>query len=1686
MSVKLGISFDTKQAVKAAGNLQQSVGKLGAAVKTMFRNSSSRAIESDLNRVKAKTEEVKASIKKMTDAKAAKNSAIREQEKQLTQLNSALKEAQRNFDKLSKARDKRGSGVTQNDVSEAGKDIQWTIDKIEEAEGRLKQLKEEAGRNDTSLASAQAELEQLNGEYKELEAASKAAATGTGALKLAVSGLAGVLKGLLGIIGAAVKLIAGAFVAGLKMLLNLFEATARGALKLGSGLGKLMGKSAALEIKGVAKAVSLLQSGLTALSKGGIKAITGAVKGVGKLGDLIKKYVASFTRIFSKVGSMIKYRVVRRLLSSLFTGVKEGFENLAKYSKAAHNALNSISTSSTYLKNSLAAMAAPALQVIANAFYAIANAAAAAMQAISRFFATIAGRSSYIKAKRYAQDYADTINSAGGSGKKSKDLLGFDQINRLSDQSGSGGAAAAVENMENFFETVKLEGGMQNLYQLGANLAKTINNALNNINWAKIKAKAKQIAENIRDWINGFLSDPELPKTIGKTLGEALNTAADFAITLFYGVNWEQLGENIAEAVNSFFETIDPEKLARMLMGKLQVMIVWLWGFVQKLNWSLIADKLGKGLETAISTFFDTGKDGKSLADKLAGIISGFINGAVTLAAGLVNVSGIDSVGEKLNKALINAFTGEKQTKAFATGKNERGSQNKAFAQADLTFVGQSLTGGIDTVKLGKTLADLVLVAVKNIAGFLTIPQTDMQAVADKISGFINGALGTLSSEDFTEAIGKIGKIITNGLGTLTLAAKGINTEKLALTIGGFITKAINGAGKYILGLWRLASTIWNKVSTAVKSWWKTGGEKKFTAALSGLGTTLGQILNEVTGTLNTFFNDQEKWQSYGGALKQGLLSALKTVDAESLAGALTGMITAGVNLLYGALKDGALLEEAAKKAPDLVSGIIDKLFHDTDEDGMTVAKKAGRIASMLAVGLAKILNNVFSSDATNGLGTDLKEVLVDMVEQMSDDDVAEIGTAIGNTIAWIFDTATKALSFTPEQQQMIGGRIGKMLSSCFSAISGSEALKVDENGQTGLGKAISGVLGTLQIAWESTDKEAFQGMLNTLIGGALNGIVAAASDFVKLGSSVCEAAGKAIKTWWDEKGGKDSVWKIIKGLFNALWQTPIPAIGLTFAGFKVAKGVLKLMLLKAIAGGLGLAEGAAAGASLTGMLSTGLTLTLAVAGTVFLVNRLNAYKENPSKALGEDTANALNKGVQVGAAVMGAVQDIVGEDSSFGQEIEAKKGSAAELAEITGQILENPEMQEAVGGAIINEAIGALESIGEWRDSLFGKKSKEDDDNSKSSEEAAGIAKNMADATAGGHGAEYANILAATGEVTASELKEIIDQAEAAAESLDELNTGDISTEPFSEVADALGQAAEAAEELSTAELYPDWNEEQKDALEDFRTAMTQFSDAGLINSESDGREMAEKYLSTFCGGVYEGDETMISAFEQVFDKIVGKSEESAEEVADQVGEAVDAVEELSSVDADFSKLKSAANALDSVSDSATGLKDALGEGGSAVSGTAKGIGKGLEKTMKSTVNSFASGINSGTSKVNTWMTKLQGLPVVGSFLSGLTRLPSIPKLAQGGVIPANREFLAVLGDQKQGTNIEAPLDTIVSAVMAAMNAQGLNAGAIGSAVKQGLSGLSLKVGKREFGEIAADAINMNRQAAGKLALNL
>lgn len=157
------------------------------------------------------------------------------------------------------------------------------------------------------------------------------------------------------------------------------------------------------------------------------------------------------------------------------------------------------------------------------------------------------------------------------------------------------------------------------------------------------------------------------------------------------------------------------------------------------------------------------------------------------------------------------------------------------------------------------------------------------------------------------------------------------------------------------------------------------------------------------------------------------------------------------------------------------------------------------------------------------------------------------------------------------------------------------------------------------------------------------------------------------------------------------------------------------------------------------------------------------------------------------------------------------------------------------------------------------------------------------------------------------------------------------------------------------------------------------------------------------------------------------------------------------------------------------------------------KGITTGVEKVFKSLINSMISGLNrvlnTSFGHINTALRKLRQTQIDGTYPFGSLlniSIPKIPQLAKGAVIPANNEFLAILGDQKSGTNIEAPLDTIVEAMLIAMSKSGMDGNSIGLAVRNALIGLALKVGKKELGHIAADAINTNRRDEGKLALNL
>lgn len=84
-----------------------------------------------------------------------------------------------------------------------------------------------------------------------------------------------------------------------------------------------------------------------------------------------------------------------------------------------------------------------------------------------------------------------------------------------------------------------------------------------------------------------------------------------------------------------------------------------------------------------------------------------------------------------------------------------------------------------------------------------------------------------------------------------------------------------------------------------------------------------------------------------------------------------------------------------------------------------------------------------------------------------------------------------------------------------------------------------------------------------------------------------------------------------------------------------------------------------------------------------------------------------------------------------------------------------------------------------------------------------------------------------------------------------------------------------------------------------------------------------------------------------------------------------------------------------------------------------------GLLRAAQIMQNGVAKALNKINVSVPSWVTSLTGVRSLG-FHIGYWSAPHIPYLAQGAVIPPNKEFMAVLGDQKSGNNIEAPENLI------------------------------------------------------------
>ena len=235
---------------------------------------------------------------------------------------------------------------------------------------------------------------------------------------------------------------------------------------------------------------------------------------------------------------------------------------------------------------------------------------------------------------------------------------------------------------------------------------------------------------------------------------------------------------------------------------------------------------------------------------------------------------------------------------------------------------------------------------------------------------------------------------------------------------------------------------------------------------------------------------------------------------------------------------------------------------------------------------------------------------------------------------------------------------------------------------------------------------------------------------------------------------------------------------------------------------------------------------------------------------------------------------------------------------------------------------------------------------------------------------------------------------------------------------------------------------------------AVTDWSKKYSMAAE-DAADNLKKNAAQKAPDVKAAGESIAGAFADGIASSVEKSAQAARSVTGQVTQA-------------FS------SAYASAKNAGKGLTEQYAEGIKAGSGTAKTAMSNVMQSLLSITQSGVSAIRDLIDKINTKLQTKSGTQpdlsaLLDKIVGGMKGL-KIPHLAQGAVIPANREFMAVLGDQKSGTNIETPLETMVQAFRQALAESG----------GRGDRSVYLMLDRRELGRAILDAGDQERVRVG------
>lgn len=641
----------------------------------------------------------------------------------------------------------------------------------------------------------------------------------------------------------------------------------RGFLGVLQGVGGVFSRAFSA-VGGVAlKAFQATLKGVSAAAKSAVNACKKLGSTIGsKLSSKVKQTTSGMGQLFSSLKRIAMYRAIRFLFAQLTAAMKEGIQNLYMYSSLMggtfKGSMDSLATSFQYLKNSMGAMVAPLINMIAPAVDALIDKFAALLNIVNQFFARLSGATTFTKAKKAAASYGDSISGAGKSAKKAaKDIkdatVGIDELNIIS-QKDSSGSGSGSKNYGDMFETVPIDSRI-------SEFTDKLKAALDAGDWKTLGTllgeKFNEIVDSI-DWSG-----------IGHKIGYGLNGAIQTAYWFLKTADFKNLGNHIAELLNGAMEEIDFTYLGRLLVRGVTVALDFMIGLLGGLNWSLVGKSIGDFLKGAFNeaqewiASYNWNKMGKDLWKNLKACIKGIDFAGVAqsffkllgsaLAAAVSFIAGfVQGIWEDITGYFQEYLTNDDGTK-----------------KCGLDWVAGLLEGIWDGIKnIGKWIKENVFDPF--IDGFkecfgIHSPSTVMKEMGGYVvEGFLQGL------NKFSEIAGKVKEWAGKVIEWFTKGEDGKGIVEHFKEIGGNI---VSGFKDKVGGTYTTVKSNVTTWASKVKDWFSNnsfGGVNSDTFStfanntIEGFRTKVGSAYTNTKTNVTTWASKVKEWftnSSFGG-----------------------------------------------------------------------------------------------------------------------------------------------------------------------------------------------------------------------------------------------------------------------------------------------------------------------------------------------------------------------------------------------------------------------------------------------------------------------------------------------------------------------------------------------------------------------------------------------------------------------------------------------------------------------------------------------------------------------------------------------------------------------------------------------------------------------------------------------------